>query len=72
LLAAPSLLALVDSQIVRRQLVSLAAMAWNFLPPDLSPIDMGEVNDRRTISGEHAPATICNGLQRYGTRLQRQ
>jgi hypothetical protein len=42
LLAAPPLLALVDSQIVRRQLVSLAAMAWNFLPPDLSPIDMGK------------------------------
>jgi hypothetical protein len=42
LLAAPPLLALVDSQIVRRQLVSLAAMTWNFLPPDLSPIDMGK------------------------------
>jgi hypothetical protein len=39
-------------------------MAWNFLPPDLSPIDMGEVNDRRTISGEHAPATICTDLHR--------
>ncbi len=55
--AAPSLLASLDSQIVRRQRVSPAAMAWNFLPPDLAAIDIGEVDDRRTISRERAPAT---------------
>jgi hypothetical protein len=56
--AAPSLLASLDSQIVRRQRVSLAATAWNFLTPDLAVIDIGEVDDRRTISTNHAPATI--------------
>jgi hypothetical protein len=53
--AAPSLLALIDSQIVRRQRVSPAAMAWNFLPPDFAAIDIGEVDDRRTISRDQAP-----------------
>jgi hypothetical protein len=55
--AAPSLLALIETQIVRRQRVSPAAMAWNFLPPDLAAIDIGEVDDRRTISRDQAPAT---------------
>ena len=55
--AAPSLLASLDSQIVRRQRVSPATMAWNILPPGFAAIDIGEVNDRRTISGEQAPAT---------------
>jgi hypothetical protein len=55
--AAPSLRALVDSQIVRRQRVSLAAMAWDIRAPDFAAIDIGEVDDRRTISTNHAPAT---------------
>jgi hypothetical protein len=55
--AAPSLLASLDSQIVRRQRVSPAAIAGDFLPPDLAAIDIGEVDDRRTISREQAPAT---------------
>ena len=54
--AAPSLLASVDSQIVRRQRVSLATMAWDILSPDFAAIDIGEVDDRRTISAKHAPA----------------
>jgi hypothetical protein len=58
--AAPSLLASLDSQIVRRQRVSPAAIAGDFLPPDLAAIDIGEVDDRRTISGEQAPATLFN------------
>ncbi len=52
--AAPSLLALVDWQIVGRQRVSPAAMAWNFLPPDFAAIDIGKGDDRRTINREHA------------------
>jgi hypothetical protein len=56
--AAPSLLASVDSQIVRRQRVSVATMAWEFLSPDFAAIDTREVDDRRTISAKHAPATI--------------
>jgi hypothetical protein len=32
-------------------------MAWNFLTPDFAAIDIGEVDDRRTISANHAPAT---------------
>jgi hypothetical protein len=32
-------------------------MAWDILPPDFPAIDMGEMDDRRTISTEHAPAT---------------
>jgi hypothetical protein len=60
--AAPSLLASFDSQIVRRQRVSPATMAWDFLSPDLAAIDIGEVDDRRTISAKHAPATIRNNL----------
>jgi hypothetical protein len=63
--ATPSLLASVDSQIVRRQRVSPATMAWDILSPDFAAIDIGEVGDRRTISTNHAPATICNGLQPY-------
>jgi hypothetical protein len=55
--AAPSLLALVDSQIVRRQWVPPAAVTWNFLAPGFAAIEIGEVNDRRTISREQAPAT---------------
>jgi hypothetical protein len=55
--AAPSVLASVDSQIVRRQRVSPATMAWDILPPDFAAINMEEVDDRRTISTEHAPAT---------------
>jgi hypothetical protein len=53
--AAPSLLASVDSQIVRRQRVSLATMAWDIRSPDFAAIDIGEVDDRRTISTNHAP-----------------
>jgi len=59
--AAPSLLASLaslDSQIVWRQRVSLAAMSWNFLPPHFSAIDIGEVDDRRTavlLSTDHTP-----------------
>jgi hypothetical protein len=45
-------------QIVRRQRVSPATMAWNFLTPDLGAIDIAEVGNRRTISTKHAPATI--------------
>jgi hypothetical protein len=61
--AAPSLLPSLDSQIVRRQRVSPATIAWNFLTPDLAAIDIAEVDDRRTISTKHAPATtILYGL----------
>jgi len=55
--AAPSLLRLIESQIVRRQRVSAAAMAWNIVTPDFAAIDIGEVNNRRTITREQAPAT---------------
>jgi len=55
--AAPSLLASLDSQIVRRQRVSAAAMAWNIVTRDFAAIDIGEVNNRRTITREQAPAT---------------
>ena len=55
--AAPSLLASLDSQIVRRQRVSPATVGWDLLTLDLAPIDIGEVDDRRTISREQAPAT---------------
>jgi len=55
--AAPSLLASVDSQIVRRQRVTLATMAWDIRSPDFAAIDIGEVDDRHTISTNHAPAT---------------
>jgi hypothetical protein len=55
--AAPSLLPLIESQIVRRQRVSAAAMAWNIVTPDFAAIDIGEVNNRRTITREQAPAT---------------
>jgi hypothetical protein len=37
--------------------VSLATMAWDILSPDIAAIDIGEVDDRRTISTNHAPAT---------------
>jgi len=62
--AAPSLLALIETQIVRRQRVPPAAMAWNFLSLDFTTIDIGEVDDRRTISRDQARATILiNDLQ---------
>jgi hypothetical protein len=32
-------------------------MAWDILSPDFAAIDIGEVDDRRTISTNHAPAT---------------
>jgi|SRR5882762_4882969 len=54
---APPLLSSVDSQIVRRQRVSPAAMAWDILSPDFATIDIGEVDDLCTISTKHAPAT---------------
>jgi hypothetical protein len=60
--AAPSPLASFDSQIVRRQGVSPATMAWDFIPPDLAPIDIGEVDDRRTISRDQAPATTSKSI----------
>jgi hypothetical protein len=56
--ATPSLRALINSQIVRRQRVSAPAMAWNIVTPDFAAIDVGEVNNRRTITREQAPATI--------------
>ena len=62
--AAPSLLASVDSQILRRQWVSPATMGGDILAPDFAAIDIGKVDDRRTISTNHAPATTCNGLNR--------
>ena len=58
--AAPSLLSSVDSQIVRRQWVSFATMPWDILSPDFAAIDIGKVDDRRTISTNHAPATKIN------------
>jgi hypothetical protein len=53
--AAPSLLASVNSQIVRRQRLSPAPMAWDILSPDFAAIDIGEVDDRRTISTKRVP-----------------
>jgi hypothetical protein len=32
-------------------------VAWDILSPDFAAIDIGEVDDRRTINIEHAPAT---------------
>ena len=58
--AAPSLLASVDSQIARRQRVSPATMARDILSPDFAAIDIGKLDDRRTISTNHAPATKLN------------
>jgi hypothetical protein len=55
--ATPSPLASSDSQIVRRQWVPPATVAWNFLAPGFAAIDIGEVDDRRTISTDQAPAT---------------
>jgi hypothetical protein len=57
--AAPPLLALLDSQIVRRQRVSPATMARDLLPSNVAPIDIGEVDDRRTIGREPAPGSSC-------------
>jgi hypothetical protein len=57
---APSLLASHDSQIVRRQRVSAAAVAWNIVAPDFAAIDIGEVNNRRTITREQAPLPFKN------------
>jgi hypothetical protein len=48
--AAPLLLAQLDSQIVRRQRVSPTTMARDLFSPDLATIDIGEMDDRRTIS----------------------
>jgi hypothetical protein len=63
--AAPSLLASVDSQSVLRQRVPPATIARDMLSPDFAAIDIGEVDNRRTISTNHAPATICHGLHPY-------
>jgi hypothetical protein len=52
---APSALASVDSQIVLRQRVSPATMAWDILSPDFAAIGIGEVDDRRPINANHAP-----------------
>jgi hypothetical protein len=60
--AAPSLRASVDSQIVRRQRVSPAAMAWDIRSPSFAVINIGEVDGRRTISTNHAPATKITRL----------
>jgi hypothetical protein len=68
--AAPSVVASVDSQIVRRQRVSPGPMAWDILPPDFAAIDMEEVDDRRTISTEHAPATTISIFSIEILRLQ--
>ena len=62
--AAPSLFASLDSQIVRRQRVSPTAVGWDFLTQDLAAIGTGEVDDRRTISREHAPATIISAFDK--------
>jgi hypothetical protein len=56
--AAPPLLASVDSQIVRRQRVSPATTAWNIRSPDFATIAIAEVDDRRTISTDHAPLPL--------------
>ena len=53
--AAPPLLASVNSQIIPRQRVSPATVAWDILSPNFAAIDIGEVDDRRTISTNHAP-----------------
>jgi hypothetical protein len=37
--------------------VSPATMVWDILSPGFAAIDIGEVDDRRTISTNHAPAT---------------
>jgi len=47
--AAPSLLALIESQIVRRQQMSPATTARDFRARDFAAIDIGKVDDRRTI-----------------------
>jgi hypothetical protein len=52
--AAPSLLASVDSQIARRQRVSPTTMARDMLSPDFAAIDIGTVDDRRTITTNRA------------------
>jgi hypothetical protein len=56
--AAPPLLASLDLQIVRRQRVSAAAMAWNTVTPGFAAIDIGEVDDRSTISRDQLAATV--------------
>jgi hypothetical protein len=61
--AAPSLIASLDSQIVRRQRMSLAAMAWDVEPPDFAAIGIGEVDNRRAISREQAPVTTCPSMR---------
>jgi hypothetical protein len=69
--ATPSPLASIDSQIVRRQWVSPATVAWNFLAPGFAAVDIGEVDDRRTISTDRAPATKINRVNSisYKSRL---
>jgi hypothetical protein len=42
-------------------------MARDILLPEFTAIDIGEVDDRRTISTHPAPATICNVLHRLAT-----
>jgi hypothetical protein len=60
--AAPSLLALIETQIVRRQRVSLATVARYLRARCFAAIDIGEVDDGRTISREQAPATISKSI----------
>jgi hypothetical protein len=60
--AAPSLLASFDSQIVRRQRVSPATVARDFRARGFAAIDIGEVDDRRTISRDQAPAIISKSI----------
>jgi hypothetical protein len=62
--AAPSIFPLIEPHVVRRQRVSPATMAWDLLRWDFATIEIREVDDRRIISREQAPATICNGLHR--------
>jgi hypothetical protein len=54
---APPPLPVVDSQILGGQQVPPAAVAWDVLPPNREAIDSREVDDRRTISRNRAPAT---------------
>jgi len=42
--------------------MSSATAGWDFLTPDSASIDIGEVDDRRTISREHAPASISKSI----------
>jgi hypothetical protein len=46
-------------------------MAWDIRSPSFAAIDIGEVDDRRTISTNHAPATKIQRLNSitYKSRL---